>query len=183
MPTKISNSSKCQFHFQGPKLGEVTDERQSVISELAGQINFGIAILALLFFLTTILMPCCLRKPKRAVYVRMKEPDPEPAEQAARNRLSELHWNRPSELHRNRLSKLHRNRSSEQPWNHYQALWRRHSGLLGLQRRSQHRLQKRTSQSPTLSFPCMRHSLSQGKLKKKKIGGLLRPISCKRSLS
>ena len=95
MPTKISNSSKCQFQFQGPKLGEVTDERQSVISELAGQINFGIAILALLFFLATIVMPCCLRKPKRAVYVRVKEPaekaspelaereEPEPAEKAS----------------------------------------------------------------------------------------------------
>ena len=87
MPTKISNSSKCQFQFQGPKLGEVTDERQSVISELAGQINFGIAILALLFFLATIVMPCCLRKPKRAVYVRVKEQaeqaSPEPAEQAS----------------------------------------------------------------------------------------------------
>ena len=61
----------------------MTNERQSIIAELAEQINFGIAILALLFFLATILMPCCLRKPKRAVYVRGKEPEPKPAEQAA----------------------------------------------------------------------------------------------------
>ena len=68
---------KSVIFLQGQKQNKEDIERGSVIVQLAKELNLGIAILALLFFLATIVMPCLLRGTKKKPSL-VQEPNPAP---------------------------------------------------------------------------------------------------------